>query len=106
MPGTTTAMPDMLDTERSLPRPDGKLTWRPVPFAEMSETGRKTLLEPGHEAEWARLNREKQEYHHRRARAMTPSERVAAGQKLSKQAVSLLASSIRSGNVPLRAFWS
>ena len=72
----------------------------------MSATPRKTLLEPGHEAEWAELNREKREYHQRAALAMTPSERIAQGQKLSQQAVSLLASSIRAGNVPRRAFWS
>jgi mannose/cellobiose epimerase-like protein (N-acyl-D-glucosamine 2-epimerase family) len=72
----------------------------------MSATPRKTLLEPGHEAEWAELNREKREYHQRNARALTPSERIAQGQKLSKQAVQLLASSMRAGHVPRRAFWS
>ncbi len=72
----------------------------------MSVAPHKTLLEPGHEAEWAELNREKQEYHHRRARALTPSERIASGQKLSQQAVQLLASSMRAGNVPRRAYWS
>jgi len=64
------------------------------------------LLEPGHEAEWAELNREKREYHQSAARAMTPSERIAQGQKLSQQAVKLLASTIRAGHVPRRAFWS
>ncbi len=72
----------------------------------VSATPRKTLLEPGHEAEWAELNREKREYHQRTARAMTPSERIAQGQKLSQQAVKLLASTIRAGHVPRRAFWS
>lgn len=72
----------------------------------MSTSPRKTLLEPGHEVEWRRLNREKQEYHHRAMRAMTPSERIGEGQRLSKQAVSLLASVIRGGHVPGRAFWS
>jgi mannose/cellobiose epimerase-like protein (N-acyl-D-glucosamine 2-epimerase family) len=72
----------------------------------MSTGAHKTLLEPGHEAEWAELNREKREYHQRMARAMTPSERIAQGQKLSQQAVSLLAASIRAGHVPRRAFWS
>lgn len=66
----------------------------------------RTLLEPGHEAEWAELNREKRDYHHRTARALTPSERIAEGQKLSQQAVSLLAASIRGGHAPRRAFWS
>jgi mannose/cellobiose epimerase-like protein (N-acyl-D-glucosamine 2-epimerase family) len=72
----------------------------------MSATPRKTLLEPGHEAEWAELNREKREHHQRAALAMTPSERIAEGQKLSQQAVSLLAASIRAGHAPRRAFWS
>jgi mannose/cellobiose epimerase-like protein (N-acyl-D-glucosamine 2-epimerase family) len=66
----------------------------------------RTLFEPGHEAEWAELNREKREYHQQTARALTPSERIAQGQKLSQQAVSLLASVIREGHVPKRAFWS
>jgi mannose/cellobiose epimerase-like protein (N-acyl-D-glucosamine 2-epimerase family) len=70
------------------------------------EHSRRTLLEPGHEDEWAELNREKADYHHRTTRALTPSERIAQGQKLSQQAVALLASVIRSGHVPKRAFWS
>ncbi len=73
---------------------------------QMASHPHKTLLEPGHEAEWARLNAEKREYHIRTARALTPSERVAQGQKLSQQAVQLLASTIRGGHVPPRAFWS
>jgi mannose/cellobiose epimerase-like protein (N-acyl-D-glucosamine 2-epimerase family) len=72
----------------------------------MSAPPRKTLLEPGHEAEWAQINREKCEYHQGQARALTPSERVAQGQKLSQQAVQLLASTIRRGHVSPRAFWS
>jgi hypothetical protein len=71
-----------------------------------SETRRRTLLAPGNEEEWARLNAEKREYHQRTARALTPSERVARGQKLSQQAVSLLASVIKGGHAPERAFWS
>lgn len=71
-----------------------------------SASRRKTLLEPGHEAEWDEINREKREYHHEQARGLTPSERVAQGQKLSQQAVQLLASTIRGGHVPPRAFWS
>jgi mannose/cellobiose epimerase-like protein (N-acyl-D-glucosamine 2-epimerase family) len=66
----------------------------------------RTLLEPGHEAEWAELNREKDEYRRRTTRELTPSERIAQGQKLSQQAVALLASTIRGGHVPRRAFWS
>ena len=72
----------------------------------MNGAPRKTLLEPGHEAQWAELNREKREYRQQEARALTPSERVAQGQKLSQQAVQLLASTIRGGHVSSRAFWS
>jgi mannose/cellobiose epimerase-like protein (N-acyl-D-glucosamine 2-epimerase family) len=86
-------------TTHRAPRPD-------VPSRGMATPRRKTLLEPGHEAEWAELNREKREYHQTVARSLTPSERVARGQKLSQQAVRLLASTIRAGNVPPRAFWS
>ncbi|MGA8364492.1 MAG: hypothetical protein WB709_08210 [Solirubrobacteraceae bacterium] len=55
----------------------------------MSVTPRKTLLEPGHEAEWAELNREKR-------RALTPSpdtpigELLRRGQHLSAQAAGLV----------------
>lgn len=72
----------------------------------MSSSPHRTLLEPGHQAEWKRLNAEKRQYHQRTARALTPSERIAQGQKLSQQAVSLLASVIRGGHAPGRAFWS
>lgn len=78
----------------------------PLPFVQMATSRKKSLLAPGNEAEWARLNAEKREYHHRTARALTPSQRVAQGQKLSQQAVQLLASTIRRGHVPPRAFWS
>jgi hypothetical protein len=67
---------------------------------------RRPLLAPGNEAEWAEINREEDEQHRARARALTPSQRIASGQKLSQQAVSLLAASIRAGNVPRRALWS
>jgi hypothetical protein len=69
----------------------------------MASRPRKTLLEPGHEAEWAVINREEAEYHLKAARALTPSQRIAKGQKLSQQAVALLTASIRAGNVPRRA---
>jgi len=73
-------------------------------MAARSEKG--PLLAPGNEAEWAELNREKREFHRENARAMTPSERIARGQKLSQQAVKLLAATIRTGHVPRRAFWA
>jgi hypothetical protein len=55
----------------------------------MSARPRKTLLEPGHEAEWAALSEEKR-------RALTPpadtpiGELLRRGQHLSAQAVGLL----------------
>lgn len=55
----------------------------------MSDPARKTLLEPGHKAEWAELNREKRE-------ALTPApdtpigELLRRGQHLSAQAAGLL----------------
>lgn len=55
----------------------------------MAARPRKTLLEPGHEAEWAGLNREKRE-------ALTPDpdtpigELLRRGQHLSSQAAGLL----------------
>jgi len=65
-----------------------------------------TLLEPGHEAEWAVINREKAEQMRAINMALTPAQRLEQGQKLSQQAVELLAISIRSGHVPRRALWS
>jgi mannose/cellobiose epimerase-like protein (N-acyl-D-glucosamine 2-epimerase family) len=64
------------------------------------------LLSPGHEAEWAAINREEAEQRRAMDMALTPSERVEEGQRLSEQAVSLLAASIRDGHAPARAFWS
>jgi mannose/cellobiose epimerase-like protein (N-acyl-D-glucosamine 2-epimerase family) len=77
-----------------------------VSFLSMSVAPHRTLLEPGHEAEWAELNREKDEYRRTSTRALTPSQRIQQGQKLSKQAVSLLAASIRAGHVSRRVLWS
>jgi mannose/cellobiose epimerase-like protein (N-acyl-D-glucosamine 2-epimerase family) len=72
----------------------------------MGDRPRKTLLEPGHEAEWAVINREEAEQMRAINMALTPAQRLDHGQKLSQQAVSLLAASIRAGHAPRRAFWS
>jgi mannose/cellobiose epimerase-like protein (N-acyl-D-glucosamine 2-epimerase family) len=69
-------------------------------------TRSRTLLEPGHEAEWAIINREEAEQLRASNMALTPAQRLEQGQKLSQQAVELLAISIRSGHVPRRALWS
>jgi hypothetical protein len=67
---------------------------------------KKPLLAPGNEAEWARINEEEARQEAELDAALSPAERVAYAQKLSQQGVSLLASSIRAGHVPERAFWS
>lgn len=64
------------------------------------------LLSAGHEEEWAEINREEAEQLRASNMALTPAQRLEVGQKLSQQAVALLAASIRSGHVPRRALWS
>jgi len=64
------------------------------------------LLEPGHDADWERINREQDEQRRERARALTPAQRIEIGQRLSEQAVAMLAASIEAGHVPRRALWS
>jgi hypothetical protein len=63
-------------------------------------------LRAGYEAEWAALNREEDEQLRASNMALTPAQRLEVGQKLSQQAVSLLAASVRAGHVPRRALWS
>ncbi len=63
-------------------------------------------LRAGYEAEWAVINREEAEQMRAMNMALTPAQRLKQGQKLSQQAVSLLAASIRAGHAPRRAFWS
>lgn len=67
---------------------------------------KRTLFEPGHEAEWAEINRIEAEQMREMNMALTPSQRLAQGIKLSQQAVALLAASIRAGHAPPRSFWS
>jgi hypothetical protein len=66
----------------------------------------RTLLEPGRETEWAVINREEEEQERASTMALSPAERIKAGQRLSQQAIALLASSIRAGHAPRRAYWS
>ncbi len=63
------------------------------------------LLSVGHEQEWAEINREEVEHHRRTNMALTPVQRLELGQRLSQQAVSLLAASIRAGHAPRRALY-
>lgn len=61
---------------------------RGVPSASVAAPARKTLLEPGHEDEWAEINeaddREEAEF----AAKLSISERLEFGQKLCDQAFS------------------
>jgi hypothetical protein len=66
----------------------------------------RTLLAPGHEAEWAEINREEADQVRASNLALTPAERLEQGQRLSQQAVSLLAASVKAGHVPRRALRS
>lgn len=72
----------------------------------MSSPRRRTLLEPGHEAEWARINREEAEQLRASHMALTPAQRLELGQKLSQQAVRLLVASVKAGHAPERALRS
>lgn len=72
----------------------------------MATHPRKTLLEPGNKAEWAKINEEEDREEAEFAVKLSISERLEFGQKLAQQGVAILAASIRAGNVPPRAFWS
>jgi hypothetical protein len=72
----------------------------------MARLGRKPLLAPGNEAEWARINEAEDREEAEFAAKLSISERLEFGQKLAQQGVAILAGSIRAGNVPSRAFWS
>jgi hypothetical protein len=63
-------------------------------------------LRAGYEAEWAQLNREEAEQLRASNMALSPAQRLEVGQKLSQQAVALLAASIRAGHAPRRVLWS
>jgi hypothetical protein len=63
-------------------------------------------LRAGYETEWAEVNREEAEQMRASNMALSPVQRLRQGQKLSQQAVSLLAASIRAGHAPRRTYWS
>lgn len=69
----------------------------------VSKRGR-TLLEPGHEAEWAEINREEAEQLRTSNMALSAVQRLELGQKLSAQAVELLNISVQAGHAPRRAY--
>jgi hypothetical protein len=72
----------------------------------VSTQAKTPLLSPGHEAEWAAINREEEQQERAVSLKMTPAQRIRMGQKLSQQAVALLAASICAGHAPRRAYWS
>ena len=72
----------------------------------MSTPNKPPLLSVGHEAEWAAINRQAAEDERALSARMTPAQRISMGQRLSQQAVALLAASIRAGHAPRRAYWS
>lgn len=71
-----------------------------------ADSEKRPLLAPGNEAEWAKINREEEREEAEFARSLSLAERVAYGQKLSQQAVSLLVASVKAGHAPERALWS
>lgn len=71
----------------------------------MASHGR-SLLAPGNEVEWARINEEEARQEAEFAASLSMNERVTFGQNLSQQAVSLLVSSVKAGHAPRRALWS
>lgn len=60
------------------------------------------LLGPGHETDWAAINRSEAEDERRAARALTMAQRLELGQQLSNQAVAFLAAARRAGLGPRR----
>jgi hypothetical protein len=72
----------------------------------MATQPRKTLLEPGHEDEWAKINEEEAREEAEFAASLSMDQRITFGQSLSQQAVSILVSSVKAGNVPRRTLWS
>jgi hypothetical protein len=74
-------------------------------YHEGMSVGRTRLLAPGNEAKWAKINRADAEQLRASNLALTPIQRLELGQELSQQAVSLLAASVKAGNVPRRALW-
>jgi hypothetical protein len=67
---------------------------------------KRPFLAPGNEAEWARINEEEERQEAEFAASLSMADRVAYGQRLSQQAVSLLVESVRSGHAPEQALWS
>lgn len=69
-------------------------------------TRNRPLFAPGNEAKWAEINREEGAQLRASNMALTPTQRLEQGQKLSQQAVSLLVASVNAGHAPRHALWS
>lgn len=72
----------------------------------MSRADATPLLSPGHEEQWAQINAEEADQSRASDLALTPTQRLEVGQRLSEQAVELLVAGYRAGLVPERALWS
>jgi hypothetical protein len=73
-----------------------------VSFASMSSLPHRTLLEPGHEAEWARINEEEEHREAEFAATLSIPERLEFGQKLCDQAFTFFNVVRASGHGPQR----
>jgi hypothetical protein len=71
-----------------------------------TEPKKRPLMAVGNEAEWAKINEEEERQEAEFAASLSISQRVAYGQKLSQQAVSLLVASVKAGHAPRRALRS
>jgi hypothetical protein len=93
----------------SKPPPQGAdVAAQPPPRRNIGHMATRThpLLAVGNEAEWAQINEEEARQEAEFAASLSMAERVAYGQKLSQQAVSLLVASVKAGHAPRRALWS
>lgn len=72
----------------------------------MARQTEKPLLSSENQTRWEGINREEERQEVEFAASLSMADRVAYGQKLSKQAVALLASSAKAGHVPKRALRS
>jgi uncharacterized membrane protein len=66
----------------------------------------KPLLSAENQERWVKINREEERQEADFAATLSMADRVAYGQKLSKQAVALLVASAKAGHVPKRALRS
>jgi len=73
-----------------------------VSFEPMPSSPRRTLFEPGHEAEWAQINEEEERQEAEFAASLSIPERLEFGQKLCDQSFSFFNAVRASGHGPQR----